>query len=73
MIEGRYSREEMINDVLSIMNVINKHLSENNCQHDIKQIAREAFGYEQIVASVVERPLTTMDIKACSNDDLKYD
>lgn len=39
-------QKQLVDDVLRIASILNKHLSELDCKHNVKQIAREAFGYE---------------------------
>ncbi len=36
-------KETVVNDALRITSVLNKHLSEEDCSHTIRQIAMEAL------------------------------
>jgi hypothetical protein len=42
-----FRKDEVLGNILRLTRILNEHLSENpKCSHDIKYIAREAFGYD---------------------------
>jgi hypothetical protein len=51
----------VVQDAIRIATILNKHLSEENCRHSVKQIASEAFEYNESKMSVAYKTTDPKD------------